>query len=117
MFILIEISNINMNTSNTKNCIKYFFLIFGLLVSYTSVDAQNDTIKKETKKFTTFLDAQKKADGITISIPEKTNPLFDLNKTKAIAFPFSSIVLFEKYMHSSALSGKFIISPFDYLIL
>lgn len=87
MHVLIEVSNIHMNTSNTKNSILYFLLIFGLLASYTSICAQNDSINKNSnnKKFSTFLDKQKKADGITIAIPEKTNPLFDLNKTKAIA--------------------------------
>ncbi len=75
MHVLIEVSNIHMKTSNTKNSILYFLLIFGLLASYTSIYAQNDSIKKNspTKKFSTFLDTQKKADGITIAIPEKTN--------------------------------------------
>jgi len=55
------------------------------LVSFTSVSAQNDSIKKKTKRSINFLDTQKKADGITIGIPEKTNPLFDLNKKKSVA--------------------------------
>jgi hypothetical protein len=74
-----------MITSNTQNRFVTVLLVVSLIVSFSAVHAQNDTVKKNSKKSISFLDAQKKADGITIGIPEKTNPLFNLNKTKAIA--------------------------------
>ena len=62
-------------------------MIMGLSNSYHNIYAQNDSVKKseKSKKFMNFLDTQKRADGITIGIPEKANPFFDLNKTKVIA--------------------------------
>ena len=81
MHIWVEASNINMNTSYTKNKVVLLLMIIGFICSYKNVYAQNDTIKKKSK--TTTLDSRKKADGITIAIPEKINPLFNINKKKA----------------------------------
>ncbi len=62
-------------------------MILGLITSYQNIYAQNDSVKKsvEPKKINSFLDVQKKADGITIGIPEAVNSLFKINKTKVIA--------------------------------
>jgi len=83
MHILVEASNIIMNTSNTKNKIVLLLIIVGFICSYHGVYAQNDTIKKKSKN-KTLLDSRKKADGISISIPDKVNPIFDINKKKAV---------------------------------
>ncbi len=82
MHILVEASISIMRTSNTKNTIFFLLLIVGFLCSYHNTYAQNDTIKKKSKN-KTLLDSRKKADGITIAIPSKVNPLFDVNKKKA----------------------------------
>jgi len=48
--------------------------------------SQTDTIKKPstTTSYKPFFDAQNKAIDVTIGLPEKRNPLFNLNKTKAL---------------------------------
>ena len=85
MHILIENSNINMKASHKQHTLIISLLVFILIGSFHTAYAQNDTLKKNSKsnRFKSLLDAQQKADGIIIAIPEKGNPLFDLNKTKA----------------------------------
>lgn len=84
MHILVEASNIIMNTSNTKNKVVLLFVFMGFICSFHNIYAQNDTIKKKSN--TPTLDSRKKADGITIAIPDKINPLFDINKKKTPVF-------------------------------
>tara|TARA_R110002073_G_scaffold4213_4_gene28065 strand:- start:26019 stop:26729 length:711 start_codon:yes stop_codon:yes gene_type:complete len=71
-----------MTKSNTKNIIFRSLAILILLVS-VDMHSQNDTIKKkgDSKTFKSYLDSEKKGDGIKIEIPNdnKINPLFNLN--------------------------------------
>ncbi len=82
MHIIVEASIITMNTSNTKNKVTLLLIVVGFICSFHDTYAQNDTIKKKSTT-KSLLDSRKKADGITIAIPTKINPLFDLNKKKA----------------------------------
>ncbi len=81
MHILVEVSNIIMITSNTTNKIALLLVLIGFICTYQSTYAQTDTIKKKSKN-NILLDSRKKADGITIAMPDKINPLFDINKKK-----------------------------------
>ncbi len=81
MHSLIEVSNRIMHTSNIKHKILLLLMFTGVFCTST-IYGQNDTIKKKSKN-KTLLDTRKKADGISIAIPDKINPLFDINKKKA----------------------------------
>ena len=62
---------------------KVVLLLVFFSISYI-INAQNDTLKNKGKKsFKSFLDTQKKADGITIALPEKINPLFNISRAQA----------------------------------
>ena len=69
-----------MRRSNTRNIINTLSLTFMMILFSTTLFSQNDSIKKKKKIFNPFLDASKKADGIQIAIPDKINPIFDLNR-------------------------------------
>lgn len=66
--------------------IRYSIALIACLWFSMSSYSQTDTIKKQPSisSYKPFFDAQKKTLDVIIGLPEKRNPLFNLNKTKAL---------------------------------
>jgi len=99
-----------MKILKSKKSIISFFLFLGLVTSLNTVYGQNDSIKKESKKkVDNVLDTRKKADGITLALPDKTNPLFNANKKKTVVVKPMSYYL--NLGSSSASNSPSFMSP------
>lgn len=73
-----------MHISNSSNISIVFLFLVGLMFSPNIVSSQNDSIIKIKNNFKSIFDNQQKADGISIAIPDKISPLFDLNPKKKL---------------------------------
>ena len=73
-----------MIVANYRNISIVFLFLIGLIFSSHNIWAQNDTIKLKKITFKSVFDNEKKADGISIALPDKMSPLFDLNPKKEL---------------------------------
>jgi len=86
-----------MAVSNSRNINIVFLFLIGMMFSPNIISSQNDSVKKKKNNFKSVFDNQKKADGISIAIPDKKSPLFDLNpKRKLVLKDFDYYINLDK---------------------